>query len=147
MLFVACVVVITPVSIVDNLMPILQVITNTIGEKSMVSEMIYEYISPLILLAFNSGIVPLFIDLVAFLEGHKYKSIKQLGIMRKVYFFQIMSIIFLHLTAQATILSFLGWSIHQDISSIPENFGKNLVNNNFFFVRFSIQLTFISNAI
>lgn len=86
-LFVACVVVITPVSIVDNLLPIIEAVTNTIGKQSIVSEMIYTYISPLILLAFNSGIVPVIIDLVAFLEGHKYKSIKQLGIMRKNYFF------------------------------------------------------------
>lgn len=86
-LFVACVVVITPVSLVENLKPILDFITDTIGKSSMLSEMLYTYISPLILLAFNSGIVPVFIDMVALLEGHKYKSIKQLGIMRKNYFF------------------------------------------------------------
>jgi len=53
----------------------------------MVSVMIQTYISPIILLIFNSGIVPVLIDVIAYLEAHKSKSMKQLGIMRKVFFF------------------------------------------------------------
>jgi hypothetical protein len=86
-LFFTCVVIITPVSIVDNILPLINVVTDTIGRTSILSEMIYTYLSPIILLIFNSGIVPVIIDFVSFLEGHKFKSLKQLGIMRKNYFF------------------------------------------------------------
>jgi hypothetical protein len=46
-------------------------------------------------LAFNSGLLPLFIDFIAFLEGHKSKSRKQIGIMRKNFFFQSFNILIL----------------------------------------------------
>ena len=45
------------------------------------------YISPLMMLVFNQAIVPLFIDFIAYLEGHKTKSVKQVAIMRKNFFF------------------------------------------------------------
>lgn len=95
LLFVICVLLITPVSILDNLQPILTAIFRTIGENSVIVKTAQTFISPIILLIFNSGIVPVLIDIVAALEGHKLKSLKQLGIMRKNFFFMMMNIIFL----------------------------------------------------
>lgn len=87
LLFITCVVFITPVSIVDNLKPIINALTEDLGADNFFAIMLSTYISPLILLAFNFGIIPLIIDLIAFLEDHKTKSMKQLGIMRKNFFF------------------------------------------------------------
>lgn len=147
LLFVICVIFITPVSILDNLQPILNSIFKTIGENSMIVKTAQTFISPIILLIFNSGIVPVLIDVVAALEGHKLKSLKQLGIMRKNFFFMMMNIILLQLTAQATILSFLDYSLSNQFIDLPSAIGKNLVNNNYFFLRFAIQITFLSNGI
>jgi len=76
MLFLSCVVFVTPVSLVDNLKPIINAITDDLGQDNFFAIMLTTYISPLILLIFNFGIIPLLIDFIAFLEEHKTKSKK-----------------------------------------------------------------------
>jgi len=76
MLFITCVVLITPVSLVDNLQPLIDAITKDLGDNNFFAILLQTYLSPLILLIFNFGIVPLLIDLIAFLEDHKTKSLK-----------------------------------------------------------------------
>lgn len=75
-LFITCVVFITPVSIVDNLQPLIEALTKDLGKDNFLAILLQTYLSPLILLIFNFGIVPLLIDLIAFLEDHKTKSLK-----------------------------------------------------------------------
>ena len=55
--------------------------------------------------------------------------------------------IFLPLTLQTTILSFLQYVSGIDWISLPEAIATNLVNNNQFFLRYMIQLTFVSNGV
>lgn len=73
-LFITCVVLVTPMTLIDNLGPLINVITDELGSTNFLAVMLQTYISPLMFLAFNQGIVPLFIDLIAYLEGHKTKS-------------------------------------------------------------------------
>jgi hypothetical protein len=80
-------------------------------------------LAPLLVLAFNSGILPLFIDFISFLEGHKNKSTRQIGIMRKNFFFQIFNIIFLQLTGQAVIISALYYLEEEKIEDWPKLLG------------------------
>jgi len=87
LLFVVCVVLITPVSLVDNLKPLIDTLSKQLGDKNFLVIILSTYLSPLILLIFNFGIIPLLIDLIALLEDHKTKSLKQLSIMRKNFFF------------------------------------------------------------
>ena len=89
-------------------------------------------------LAFNSGILPLFIDFIAFLEGYKSKSQRQIGIMRKNFFFQSFNIIFLQLMGQSLILQALKELSNQDTEQWQKLLGANLVNNNWFFLRYAI---------
>lgn len=95
MLFITCVIFVTPVSILDNLKPIVDAITKDLGSDNFISIILTTYLSPLILLAFNFGIIPLLIDLIAYLEDHKTKSSKQLGIMKKNFFFQLFNTVIL----------------------------------------------------
>jgi hypothetical protein len=76
MLFLSCVVFITPISLIDNIKPIIDAITEDLGKDNFFAVMIATYLSPLILLIFNFGIIPLLIDFIAFLEEHKTKSKK-----------------------------------------------------------------------
>jgi hypothetical protein len=62
-------------------------IKRKLGENNFLSVGLQTFAAPLLVLAFNSGILPVLIDLVAYLEGHKSKSAKQIGIMRKNFFF------------------------------------------------------------
>ena len=106
-LFFVCVVFITPTFLVDNLGPIIDALEKEIGRDSIFSVALQTFFAPLMVLAFNSGLLPLFIDFIAYLEGHKSKSQRQIGIMRKNFFFQSFNIIFLQLMGQTVILSAL----------------------------------------
>ena len=75
-LFVVCVVFITPTFLVDNLKPIIDYLETEIGKDNIFSVALSTFFAPLMVLAFNSGLLPLFIDFIAFLEGHKSKSSK-----------------------------------------------------------------------
>jgi len=97
-LFLVCVVFVTPLTLVDELQPIINFINDSVGKDSFLANGITAFITPLLVLAFNSGILPLFIDFISYLEGHKNKSKRQIGIMRKNFFFQSFNIIFLQLT-------------------------------------------------
>ena len=147
LLFVGCVVLITPVSVVDNLKPLIDALSKKLGDKNFLVIVLSTYLSPLILLIFNFGIIPLLIDLIAFLEDHKTKSLKQLSIMRKNFFFQLFNTVFLQLTAQSTILAFIEVYANSNWQDLPKEMGQKLVNNNFFFLRYTIQLAFISNGV
>ena len=75
-LFVTCVVLVTPVSLVEYLSPLIKAITDGLGSQNFLAIMLQAYISPLIMITFNQGIVPIFIDFIAYLEDHKTKSSK-----------------------------------------------------------------------
>jgi hypothetical protein len=67
--------------------------------------------------------------------------------MRKNFFFQIFNIIFLQLTGQALILQAIQLFSDKNFEEWPKMLGNNLVNNNWFFLRYAIQIAFISNSI
>jgi len=71
-LFVVCVVFITPTFLVDHLAPIIEYILRGIvnNEGSNIAIILQTFFAPLMVLIFNSGILPLFIDFIAYLEGH-----------------------------------------------------------------------------
>lgn len=55
--------------------------------------------------------------------------------------------VFLQLTAQTTILAFIELYSKKNWEDLPKEMGQKLVNNNFFFLRYSIQLSLISNGV
>ncbi len=69
-------------TLVDNLSPLIDP-----KKTDFFSVALQTYFTPLLILTFNSGILPLIIDFIAYLERHKSKSAKQIGIMRKNFFF------------------------------------------------------------
>jgi len=75
-LFIVCVIFITAVTLIDQLTPLIKAIQKELGDTNILSVFLQNFASPLLVLAFNSGILPVLIDLVAYLEGHKSKSAK-----------------------------------------------------------------------
>jgi hypothetical protein len=74
-LFVVCVVFITPTFLVDHLRPVIEWLReHDPKNENVVSIALQTFLSPLLVLIFNSGLLPLFIDFIAYLEGYKSKS-------------------------------------------------------------------------
>lgn len=104
-LLVVCIIFLTPMTLVDQLSPIINSFTQDKSDFFAVA--LQNFFAPLLILTFNSGILPTIIDFIAYLEGHKTKGARQLGIMRKNFFFQMFNIIFLQLTGQNLIKGFI----------------------------------------
>jgi hypothetical protein len=135
-LFVVCVILITPTFLIDHLKPIIDYLKKELN--TVLALALQTFFAPLIVLMFNSGLLPLFIDFIAYLEGHKSKSQRQIGIMRKNFFFQMFNIIFLSLMGQTLILGALEELLKKNVEDWQKLMGANLVNNNWFFLRYSI---------
>lgn len=73
-LFVVCVVFITPTFLVDHLKPVIELVYEDLGPDNFLSIALQTFFAPLMVLIFNSGLLPLFIDFIAYLEGYKSKS-------------------------------------------------------------------------
>jgi hypothetical protein len=74
LLFVVSVLLVTPVTLIDNLKPILISLEHFFTETSIISVMLSTYFAPLMLFLFNFVIIPFFIDMIALVEDHKAKS-------------------------------------------------------------------------
>ena len=83
-------------------------LTNWIqSSDSILKKYLPEYLSPLILIVFNSLIIPLLVDLVAFLQDHETFSSKQLTILTLNFVFMTINTIFIPLTNYITMKDFL----------------------------------------
>jgi hypothetical protein len=101
----------------------------------------------LILVTINSGIIPTVCDLIANLERHLTKSNRQVAIMQKNYFFQLMNYVIIQITLSTTIEAFLkdiDWQ-NLDFAKIQEILFKGYIN--IYFITIAIQFTFITNGI
>lgn len=76
---------------------------------SLLRNFLPEYLAPLILVLFNSVIIPLLVDLVAWLQDHETHSGKQVTIFILNFVFMSLNIIFIPLTNYVTITEFLGF--------------------------------------
>lgn len=73
-LFLVSVILITPITLIENLTPIVNAIEDIFSPQSVVNSLLTQYFPTLILFLFNFVIIPLLIDLIALFEDHKTKS-------------------------------------------------------------------------
>lgn len=147
LLFLVSVLLITPTAVIDNLQPLINAIEKYFNTDSYISYLIATYVTPLMILLFNVVIIPCFIDLISMYEDHKSKSLRQVSIMNKNFCFMFINTIFLPLFGMASIKSLLEYLSTKNWEDISTALAINLVTNNTFFLRYIIQLTFISNGI
>lgn len=145
-----CIILVTPAILVSKLTPIIKALKDSIGQYGVFEQIfasILEHFSSLMTLAFNLAIVPQAIALVSQFDDHRTLSERELSVMKRNFFFQFVITIFLQLTVQTSILQFI-LSLHSSsFLSWPEMLGKNLVDNGFVFLKYTIQAAFFSNGI
>ena len=77
----------------------------------MLRNFLHEYLAPLILILFNSVIIPKLIDAVAYLQDHETHSEEQLTIFILNFVFMSINIIFIPLTNFVTMTEFFDFVI------------------------------------
>ncbi len=148
-MFLTCIVILTPSPIIVQLTKFLDGLQDDKKEPNILIALSKNYIRPLIIVIFNSGIIPTICDIIANLEWHKKKSSRQVSIMRKNFFFQIMNTIFLQITLSTTIIALIEKVNNPDFKFDFDTIRTLLLSGfvDFLFINLSIQWTFISNGI
>lgn len=67
--------------------------------------------------------------------------------MKKNHVFMMLNSLFLPLMELSTIKNLLDYVLDLDVKDLPTAFSKNLIKSYYFFLRYIIQLTFISNGV
>ena len=73
LLFIICIILVSPLTLFDLAKPLTHWIEQS---ESVLKKYLPEYLSPLVLIIFNSRIIPLLVDLVAYLQDHETYSSK-----------------------------------------------------------------------
>jgi hypothetical protein len=145
-LFIVCLIIITPNVINDELSPIIADISNQITDQ-YTRNIINEYSYTLIVVLMNSLIIPFVVGYIAMFELHYKRSYREKSIFVKNVVFMLVNCFIiptfgvLNVNKMKSYIKYLlnsGWD--WDVS-------EALVRNTYFFMRYIIQVTFISNGI
>ena len=145
-LFIICLIIITPNVINDELSPIIADISNQITDQ-YTRNIINEYSYTLIVVLMNSLIIPFVVGYIAMFELHYKRSYREKSIFVKNVVFMLVNCFIiptfgvLNVNKMKSYIKYLlnsGWD--WDVS-------EALVRNTYFFMRYIIQVTFISNGI
>ena len=145
-LFIICLIIITPNYINNELSPLINDISMQIDNKNLRS-IITEYSYTLIVVIMNSGVIPVIVGYIAMAELHYKRSYREKSIFYKNVIFMVINCFFIPTFG---VLNFekiknglmILIKIHWDFD-VSEGFIKNA----YFFMRYIIQVTFISNGI
>ena len=80
-------------------------------------------------LLFNVGIIPTAVAVVTSLDDYKTLALREVAIMRRIFFFLMIIAIFLPLLNLTVISAFIENLNKTDFTNWPELLGKNLVDN------------------
>lgn len=145
-LIIISIVLITPLTILDNLNPLLTIVDSYLGEYQIVSSYFQFFVTPFCLYIFNYILIPFLIDFLITFERRSRKSHKAKTKFRKNFFFFVLNQIFLPLAGFKTIYSFLQFLTSFDLSDWPEVLAGKINPNGGFFLRYLIQVSLISNT-
>lgn len=106
-----------------------------------------QYFTPLIMFMFNQVFIPTLVNQVSYYEEYETKSQRHKNNLYKQFFYMSINTIFLPITGLATIEKFLESFTHQTLTQIPLQLSQRILKSSEFFLRYIIQLTFISNII
>jgi hypothetical protein len=95
----------------------------------------------------NFVIIPTLIDFAAMFEDHRRESSVQGTIIRRVFFFMVLNTLLLPLTLTSTLISFIKMAEKETIGNWPSLLSSNLMQQQTTFIKFIIQLTFVTNGL
>ena len=145
-LFIGCLIIITPNYIFEELSPLITNVSSQIKDE-MTSSLIKEYSYPLIVVIMNSGVIPVIVGYIAVAELHYKRSYREKSIFVKNVVFMVINCFII------PTFGVLSWSKLKEcikfllITHWDMDISEGFIRNSYFFLRYAIQVTFISNGI
>ena len=120
-------------------------ISNTL--PSFASSLIIEYSIPLITVIMNSGILPLVVYYLSLYEKHYKRSYREKSILIKSFIFLLINSILIPSFKNDELVNMLNKLKEFNFEKKNYNLTAPLLDNSYFFCRYIIQVTFLSNTI
>ena len=145
-LFIVCLIIITPNYIFEELSPLITNVSSQIKDE-MTSSLIKEYSYPLIVVIMNSGVIPFIVGYIAVAELHYKRSYREKSIFVKNVVFMVINCFII------PTFGVLSWSKLKEcikyllVTHWDMDISEGFIRNSYFFLRYAIQVTFISNGI
>ena len=145
-LFIVCLIIITPNYIFQELSPLITNMSSQIKDE-MTSSLIKEYSYPLIVVIMNSGVIPFIVGYIAVEEMHYKRSYREKSIFVKNVVFMVINCFII------PTFGVLSWSKLKEciryllVTHWDMDISEGFIRNSYFFLRYAIQVTFISNGI
>ena len=145
-LFIGCLIIITPNYIFEELSPLIINVSSQIKDE-MTSSLIKEYSYPLIVVIMNSGVIPVIVGYIAVYELHYKRSYREKSIFVKNVVFMVINCFII------PTFGVLSWSKLKEcikyllVTHWDMDISEGFIRNSYFFLRYAIQVTFISNGI
>ena len=135
--------ILTPSYMIDLMSPLEQTLAASVGG---LSGLVREWFAPMVTLTINFGIIPTLIDISCEFEDYRRKSSRQISIMNRIFFFMFMNTLIVPLAGSTT--QAVEWlkQFGDGTDAWPTVLSKNLLAQQLFYIKFIIQLTFISNG-
>jgi hypothetical protein len=146
LLIMISIVLVTPLTILDNLNPIIQLIETYLGGMVYVKTYFQLFLTPFCLYLFNYVLIPILISFLINFEQRSRKSHNAKTRLRKNFFFFILNQIMLPLAGFSTIYSFFEYLAKQDLTDWPETLASKMSPSGSFFLRYIIQISLLSNT-
>lgn len=144
-LFYTCLFVITPKFLFNLISPFISSFSESV--PTFFSSLISEYSYPLVIVTMNSGILPLVVYYLSIYEKHYKRSYREKSILIKTFIFLLINAIFLPSIKEERFVFMFNKLKEFDFEMRNYIITTPLLKNSYFFCRYIIQVTFISNSI
>ena len=145
-LFIVCLIIITPNYIFQELSPLITNMSSQIKDE-MTSSLIKEYSYPLIVVIMNSGIIPVIVGYIAVAEMHYKRSYREKSIFVKNVDFMVINCFFIPTFGVLSWFKLKECIRYLLVTHWDMDISEGFIRNSYFFLRYAIQVTFISNGI
>lgn len=138
--------ILTPNYINDELSPIIATVSQHVVQDSYTRNMIKEYSYPLIVVVMNSGIIPVVVGYIALAELHYKRSYREKSIFVKNVVFMLINCFIIPTFGVLNIQKIQEGIKYLLVKHWDMDISECFIRNSYFFIRYAIQVTFISNG-
>ena len=144
-LFIVCLIIITPAFINDEISPLIQDLSKQIKNQD-IKTILTEYSYTLIVVVMNSGVIPFIVGYIAMFELHYKRSYREKSIFVKNVVFMVVNCFFIPTFGVLSMSKIKEGIKLLIINHWDFDISEGFIKNSYFFMRYIIQVIFISNG-
>jgi len=127
--------------------PLKYTLSKIFNKVGFMTQIIATYFAPLIVILVNFVIIPSLVDLSMLFGDYQRESNLQISIIRNMFFFMLLNTLLIPITEASTAQVFFTHLEKVGIEEWPTLLSSNMMAQQYVFIKFIVQLTFITNGL